>query len=373
MKFTIERQEFAKVLSVVSRITGSRSYGATNAGIIKLKAQNSSVVITASDIDMTIEATVPAMIEKNGISLVPGKALSDIVRVFPEEKINLVSDDDNLQLVGQRSIYDFQTYSGDDMPIRIWPSEKGVQIEVGLLRESIKQVIRAASNDEIRPVLTGVFFEELDNNLRLVATDSYRLALKDIVSVAPFEIGTKALVPARALNELDRVVSNSDESDSVWVYLSDDSARFEINNLVIWTQLINEAFPDYRSLIPTESELKLEVSKEAFLNALKRLRILVRESVSSVRLEPQSSILELSIISPDVGKAKESLDALVEGEEFPVAFNPTYLIEGIEAINEESVIIEIIKSKKPTLIYGKDNTTFKYLVMPVKLNEPQRT
>lgn len=373
MRLSVEKQEFAKLLSHVARVATSKSFGSSNRSIIKLKTQDQSLLVSASDLDMTIEGTIPISLEETGTAVVPARLLVDIVRAFPDEKINLSALGESLRLVGKHVNYELQTYPSELFPARIWPNEKGVKIEAELLRTTISQVIRAASDDEIRPVLTGVFIEERSEGLRLVATDSYRLSLKDITSVNVFQVGTKALVPARALSEADRILASFEDSSEIWINLAEDFARFEAGNIVLWTQLINETFPDYEALIPSDSELSIEIEKENLLSALKRMRILVKDAVSSVKIQPTADGLELSIVSPDIGRAQEILEATVKGEEFPVAFNPSYLIDGIEAVNDDIVVLEVIKSKKPTLIYAKGDSTFKYLLMPVRLNETQRT
>jgi len=207
---------------------------------------------------------------------------------------------------------------------------------------------------------------------RLVATDSYRLALRDVPGTGPLTGGAdQILVPARALTELQRLLPGTGPKDDgeavVGFSVSDLDATFTVGGVRLTTRLLDGRFPDYRQLIPPGYPNQLQVGRDALLDALRRVRLLVRDNTTPVRLLMREGSVELTVVSQEVGHASEDVDATYEGEELTVAFNPTYLIDGVEAVMGDEVVIETVDATKPATVRGPGHDDYRYLLMPVRV------
>ena len=223
--------------------------------------------------------------------------------------------------------------------------------------------------------------------MRLVATDSYRLALRDIDGSEALREGTGILVPARALMELQRLSALSgggkdtgtttesgaeqkpgDSEPTVGLSIGDHEVTFTTGEVKVSTRLLEGTYPDYRQLIPPEYPNRLHVGKDSLLDALRRVRLLVRDNTTPVRLSMRQGGVDLSVVSQEVGDASETVDADFVGEELTIAFNPTYLIDGVEAVAGDEVLLETVDATKPATVRSGDHTNFRYLLMPVRVS-----
>ena len=229
--------------------------------------------------------------------------------------------------------------------------------------DALRQVVRAASTDEARPILTGVMMTAEGDGLRMVATDSYRLAVRDLVGQQVLKADQKVLVPGRALTELQRLVSGGED---VTMRLGDRDATFEVGSTRLTTRLIEGEFPNYRQLIPASHPNTLTVEREPLLEAIRRVKILAKDA-TPVRLQMGGDTLRLTAITQDVGNATEELDAQFKGSELTVAFNPDYLAAGVEACNGTSVTLFTLDALKPAVVRGVGNDDYLYLLMPVRV------
>jgi DNA polymerase III subunit beta len=226
--------------------------------------------------------------------------------------------------------------------------------------------VSAASADDARPILTGVLLAAEEGGLRLVATDSYRLALRDLPGASVLAEGQTVLVPSRALAELARLL---DPKGTLVLHLGEREASFEIGGgeVRLVTRLIEGEFPPYRGLIPSSYPNQLTVGRDPLLDALRRVKLMAREA-TPVRLHLVPDGLELTAITQDVGQAHEELDAKYEGTELTVAFNPEYLLNGVEATPGDEVIIQTLDALKPAVIRSTEGSDFLYLLMPVRVS-----
>jgi DNA polymerase-3 subunit beta len=265
-----------------------------------------------------------------------------------------------------------RTYPVEDFPVLAEPRPDQVTIAAAALAEALRQVVRAASNDDARPLLTGVLMATEAGATRLVATDSYRLALRDLSGTGPLTEGMEQiLVPARALTELQRLLPGATGKDdapaSVGFSVSELDATFSVGGVRLSTRLLDGRFPDYRQLIPPGYPNHLRVGRDALLDALRRVRLLVRDNTTPVRLLMRPGSVELTVVSQEVGHASEDVDAEYEGEELTVAFTPSYLIEGVEAVIGDEVVLETVDATKPATVRAPDHDDYRYLLMPVRV------
>jgi DNA polymerase-3 subunit beta len=265
----------------------------------------------------------------------------------------------------------------DDFPSIPEPADPAVFLPAGSLAAALRQVVRAASNDDARPLLTGVLIAPEGSGVRLVATDSYRLALRDIEGSDPFAGAGQILVPARALVELQRLsalgtgkdaAGDAEGGHTVGLSIGDHDVTFTAGGVKVSTRLLDGTYPDYRQLIPAEYPNRLHVGKDSLLDALRRVRLLVRDNTTPVRLSMRQGGVDLTVVSQEVGDASETVDADFTGEELTIAFNPTYLIDGVEAVSGDEVLVETVDATKPATVRGAEQADFRYLLMPVRVS-----
>ena len=251
----------------------------------------------------------------------------------------------------------------DDFPRIGAPAVNAVKLASSALGEALRQVVRAASSDESRPIITGVLMAAEGGGVRLVATDSYRLAVRDLADAPVLGEDQRVLVPSRALAELARVLSGTDE---VTLRLGEREAAFEAGHVRLTTRLIEGEFPNYRQLIPKNHPNRLVVRRDALLDAVRRVKLLARDA-TPIRLTMTTDRLDLSATTQDIGQATESLDANYNGMELTVAFNPDYLSAGADAVVGDDVVIETLDAMKPALVRNTTDDGFVYLLMPVRV------
>jgi DNA polymerase-3 subunit beta len=250
-----------------------------------------------------------------------------------------------------------------DYPAQVEPDAEPVTLSSEQVSDALRQVVRAASTDDARAVLTGVLIAAEDDGLKMVATDSYRLAVRDLPQSSMLGAGQKVLVPGRALAELQRIVSNGDE---LTVRLGAREAVFEAGETRLTTRLIEGEYPNYRNLLPSSYPNILTVGREALIEALRRVKILAQDS-TPVRLTLGADTLQLTAITQDVGNAHEEIDATYEGAEMTVAFNPDYLASGIDAVEGDEVTLATMDPMKPAVLRGVGHDDYLYLLMPVRV------
>ncbi len=227
-------------------------------------------------------------------------------------------------------------------------------------------MVPGASRDDARPILTGVLLTASAGGLRLVATDSYRLALRDLQGVSMLEEGQKVLVAAKGLGEVQRLLSG--ETGEIEVVLGEREVVFRVGTTEVTTRLIEGEFPNYQQLIPSGYPNRLTVSRDALQAAVNRVRLVGQsKDTAPIRLGMTAEGLELSAIAQDVGEAHESVEAKYEGTDLTVAFNSQFLLDGIDAAASDEVVIESIDPLKPAVMKATDSGDFLYLLMPVRI------
>jgi DNA polymerase-3 subunit beta len=329
--------------------------------------KGNELTVTGTDLDLTVRATIEVIGIDDGEAVVPARLVADAVRHLEPGAVTVDASDEKVEISAARSRYSLRTFPTADFPSLPAPAAASTTVPAGELVEALRQVVRASSSDDARPLLTGVLFTNEDGTLRLVATDSYRLALCDLAGRTGIAGDRDLLVPSRALNELQRVCGSGTEDTEVGVALSDTEVTFSAGDTLISSRLIEGAYPDYRQLIPASYPNRLHLGKESVLAALRRARLLVKDNTTSVRLTMHASGVDLKVVSHDLGDVEETVDGDFTGEELTIAFNPTYLIDGIDAVTGDEVVIETSDSSRPAMVHGSESSAFRYLLMPVRV------
>ncbi len=331
---------------------------------LRLHLRGDELQITGSDLDLTITKTLQVAGADDGVVVLPAKLAVDIVRNLEPGGVELDTTGDRPSIRAGRSEFFLNAIPADEYPTPHEPDGESVTLESGHLAEGLRQVVGAASSDESRPILTGVLLAAEDDGLRLVSTDSYRLAFRDLPGTSLLQQGQQVLVPSRSLQELTRALS---DDDHVTLVLSDQMVSFSVGDLHLSTRLIKGDFPDYQKLIPTDMPNELTVERQTLTDAIRRVRLMAREN-SPIRMTMGPDGLELRAITQDVGEAVEQLDAKYEGAELTVAFNPEYLMDGLEVTGSDEVVLQTRDAQRPAVLRSTDGNDFLYLLMPVRVS-----
>ena len=377
MKFRCERDVLLEALTVAVRAAAGASSSRAALTGAHLYLADETLVVTGSDLDLTLSVTAEVAGEADGAAVTPARLLTDVVRAVPAGSVKFsVTDDGEASIVAGQSEFSIRLIPEEDYPQLAFKDEgsedsasvtfsPAVTFDGLEFRESLSQVVRSASSDDSRPILTGVLMAaEGEGRLRLVSTDSYRLSVRDLEGSSILGEHQRVLVPSRALGELHRLIADSDE---VTLKLAEHYAQFVVGAVQLTTRLIPGDFPNYHGLIPADHPNCLTANREQLLEVVRRVRLLAQDS-TPVRLVMSSENLEVIAITHDVGKANESMDAQYEGEDLTVAFNPGYLIDGIEAATGEEVTLQTADAVKPALLRSVGNESFLYLLMPVRVS-----
>jgi DNA polymerase-3 subunit beta len=228
------------------------------------------------------------------------------------------------------------------------------------------KVVGSASRDETRPVLTGILVSASERELRMVATDSYRLSVKETTLDSPLASPLDVNVPARALQELGRVAGDA-EGQRLNVTVLQNQVVFGLDGVILSSRLIDGAFPNYRQLLPESFEHELRIAGAELTDVVRRISLLAQKN-APLRLAFDPGELTVSAQTPDVGEASESLPVPFQGEPLEIGFNPDFLRDGLEAVAEGDLVLKLISPLRPGLIEAGDGSGFQYLIMPIRLN-----
>ncbi len=363
MKFRCERDVLVEALGTSSRAVSGRG-GLPGLSGVRAELVGDQLELTGSDLDLTIKVKVTVSGESDGVAVIPARLASDIVRALEPGAVSLSAEGDELSIAAGRSDFSIRLIAGDDFPQIAGLPEESVSLPAAELTEALKQVVPAASGDDSRPILTGVLLAAEAGGLRLVATDSYRLSMRDLPGTSILGEGQSVLIPSRALNELNRILGGGDD---VSLKLGEREASFEVGPVQLITRLIEGDFPNYRGLIPDSHPNVLTLQRSELLDALRRVKLLAREA-TPVRLEMSSEGLELVAVTQDVGTAREQIEGSYDGTPLTVAFNPQYLLEGAEVAASDEITLSTIDELKPALVRMKGVEEFLYLLMPVRVS-----
>jgi len=367
VKFRCERDVLADALATCSRAVGSRGSSLPVLAGIQLQLAGDTLTLTGTDLELTITIDVEVAGNEDGTVVIPARLLSDIVRSLPPGALTIEGHDDVAEIAAARSQFSLRLIPAEEFPRPTPPSGEAVVIPGKEFAQALRQVVPAASGDDSRPILTGVLLAAEGEGVRLVATDSYRLSLRDLPGTAVLAEGQHVLLPSRALGELARLLSSGQAGDEVALRLGERDASFEVDRARLTTRVIEGEFPNYGGLIPRSHPNRLYVSRELLLEAVRRVRLLARES-TPVRLVMSGDGLDLMAVTQDVGQAHESLDARYEGTELTVAFNPEYLLDGLDATPGDEVVLNTLDGRNPAVLRGVNNDDFLYLLMPVRVS-----
>ena len=369
MNLTISKEQIISGLQSVQNVVSARTTLPILSNVL-LRAEGERLEFTATDLDVTVSCGVEAKVKKPGASTVPVKKLFGIVRELNGLELDFETDEKNVSTIRSGpSFYRINGLGADEFPpLAKFKEDKKVKIAQEAVKMMLKKTSFAISTDESRYVLNGIFISLKDHKLTMVATDGRRLAMVD----EEVEISEKSqgdfIVPAKAVGELNRLLQDKGE---VEIKFSENQASFTLkdekgSSVIITTKLIEGNYPNYRQVIPGEAKERVALMREELLHALRRAEIMTSEKANSVKMSFSKNKLEITANSPEVGEAKESLAINYKGKDLAIAFNPKYLLDPLNALDNDEVFFELIDELSPGVL--KINGPFLYVVMPMRLS-----
>ncbi len=363
MRITCSRDELVAKVGVVSRAVSTRGTVQVLSGIL-VSADGGALSLAATDMELSLRTTLEAEVDGDGAVVIPGKLLTDLARLLPENEVTIEyrPEEGVAQIASGSASYRLHTYAAEDFP-RLPPVDAQLHaIDRDALLETVDRVARSASRDESRPVLTGILVRFEAGKLVMVATDSYRLSVKEteLDATAP---ELEAIIPARALQELTRLGAAA--GDTVELGVHENHVVFGVGDAWLTTRRIDGQFPNYRQLMPESFDVELTISRSELYDVVRRIAVLAQRN-SPLRLHLAEGELTVSAQTQDVGEAKESLPVGYSGEEFLIGFNAEFLRDGVDSIKGDDVLVKLINPLRPALLVDPAGD-FTYLIMPIRL------
>ena len=368
MKLTTRRDTLFHQLQTVTRAASTRSAVQALSGV-QLQATSDGIELRATDMEIGLRVPLEGEVVREGAVVLPARLLVDVVRALPADELTLElrAAEQDVELNSGSATFHIRTLRLEDFPPLPEPGgDDQLDVPGPALVETVLKVARAASRDETRPVLTGILVSATEQELRMAATDSYRLAVKDTALEAPLSRSFEANVPARALQELTRIVQH-EGADRIGVSLRSNQVVFEAASVVLSSRLIDGQFPNVRTLLPEAYEHELQLAGSEIADVVRRISLLAQKN-APLRLSFAEGELTVSARTPDVGEARESVPVPFQGEPLEIGFNPEFLRDGLEALEGGDLVLKLISPLRPGLIEAADGSGFVYLLMPIRLN-----
>lgn len=377
MKVTVKQQQLAHCVSMVSRAVSPRSTLPVLSNIL-VKTDDGRLRLSATNLELGITCWIGARIESEGAITVPARTFTDLVSNLPADQVVLTLDNSTQTLnvlCGSTSETNIKGIDAEEFPPIPEPNlEEGVPLNIINFKEMVQQVAFAASTDEARPVLTGVLLKLDENHITMAATDGFRISIREDDIPTPVSQPMEAIIPARALTELARIIGSSEEPLIMTFPPDRGQVIFHVDDLELASQLIEGSFPDYRAIIPQNFKTHTLLSTAGLLKACKQAEIIAREGTNVARLniipetdEASPGTLEISAQSEQTGTSEVLVDASVDGVPLLVAFNVRFLREVLEVIKADNVWLETNAANTPGLMHPQGDDHFKHIIMPMHI------
>ncbi len=369
MKLTISKDEILNGLQAVQNIVSTRTTLPILANVL-LRAESGRLDLTATDLDVTISSGARAEVQRPGAVTVPVKKIFGIIRELAGSELELEVDEKNACSIRSGPSY----YKVNGLPAEEFPplpqfaEKKRISIDQEKFKAMLRKTGFAISTDETRFVLNGIYMSLKEQKITMVATDGRRLALVEEDVELTEESQGEFIVPTKAINELSRLLQTKGTTE---VKFTDNQVAFTLKSeggldVLIMSKLVEGNYPNYRQVIPGEAKERVTIVREELLQALRRAEIMTSEKSNSVKLSFTKNNLAITANTPDVGEGKETLAVNYKGRDMAIAFNPTYLMDPLKAVDNDEIFIELIDELSPGVV--KINGPFLYVLMPMRMS-----
>jgi DNA polymerase III subunit beta len=364
MKFRIRKDAFLEGLQQVQNVVGSRAALPILSNVL-IEAADGELRLSTTDLDLSVNARVECEVTEAGVTTLPVRRLTSIVKELPADEIMVTVKDNVAQLICGNSKFKLLGRNPEEFPP---PTSFGDVQEFTfpqkVLKEGLKKVSYSISTDEMRFVLNGVYTVFKDNQLTLVATDGRRLAMTDAEIEMPEGQDLAVIIPTRCINMLQSLLTF--EGD-VKVRVGQKLVAFELNKNLITSKLIEGNYPNYRQVIPGPANYRVTLEREVMLKCLQRISLLAQDKSTSIRLNFSTDQVEIMANAVDIGEAYESLSVKYTGPDMSIAFNPDFLIAPFRNLDLDELYLDLIDEQSPGVI--KINTPFLYVLMPMRVSQ----
>ncbi len=366
MKITATKENLLTGVSAVQKAVSSKTTMPILA-CLRLEARGSYLYFTATDLEMAIQCHVPVELVTEGIAVVPARHFSEIVRKLPDTEIEIKMGKDNELLISyEESELSIKTQPADEFPnMPEISAYKEIKVKGGVLRQMIRQTIFAAGTDEGRPLFTGVLFEYDNVNIRLIATDTHRLALRQGSMENTAEGANSCIIPAKILAELGRLIRDEEEICNICITKNLISCKIE--NILIVSRLLEGQFPNYKQVIPNKYNMRLCVANKKLQEAVERIALFatVNDTSNTVNLKTEDTKMTISSKS-EIGHGYEQLSIESEGEDIDISFNARYLLDAFKVMDAETISLEFNGPLSPCILRPLSSDNYICLLLPVR-------
>ncbi len=366
MQFECTRNDLLDLVQIVQKAVSTRSTLPILTGIL-FNIEDNKLFLNSTDLEMSIKCECEVNAQSPGSVVIPARLIGDVLRNLPEAVIKFNSDVSNnqIQLECEKSKFNIKVLPPQDFPkLPELNTNKSFIIDAQVFISAVKQIIKAVSRDETRPILTGILFNIVKDKLKIVATDSYRLAIKEITIKNAGEDRIKIVVPARVLDEIIKIVPLGEKELTITV--SENQTAFSFGKITLISRLIEGEFPKYQQLLPESYQAQLQLNKDTLIGVVKRVSLMALNN-SPIKINIADKKMKVSSQTPEVGEAVEELDIKEDIEAITIAFNAQYLLDGLLSVKENELVLEIIGPLNPALIRAPEEEDFLYLIMPVRV------
>jgi DNA polymerase-3 subunit beta len=367
MRIITTKQALVEGLGIANKAVSSRSSIQVLSGVL-IDAREDGITLSATDMEISIKAPIAGRVEQPGSLVVPARIATEIARSLPIGDVVLEqrAGETQMEIRAGESVFTLHSLPAVDFPqLPVFRGE-GFTVDKPAFIETVDRVAPSASRDETRPVLTGVLIRFDRNKVQMVATDSYRLSVKETPVESSVSGEVEVIVPARTLLELSRIAGSTSDTSLV-IEPTENQVLFKVGGISLISRLIDGQFPNFRQLIPETFDYEVAVDHDELLEAVRRIGLLAQKS-APLRLRFGDNTLTISAESQDVGKALEAIPIQYSGDTLEIGFNPEFLEAGVAAVRESPVYLRFISPLRPGLVKGSGDD-FLYLVMPIRLND----
>ncbi len=363
MRIQVEQKKLSKAVNIVQKGISSKTTLPILDGIL-IETKDNSIKLTGTDLDIGIETHVEANIIEKGSIVINSKLFGEIVRKLPNTPVDIEVKENNMNIVCEKTEYNLIGNPANEYPeLPTLINQLTFNMPKDLFKDAVQKTVFATTQDETRPILTGVLLEIMNNRASFVALDGYRLALKSVNVDCPEDV--KIVIPSRTLNELTKILE--DDEEDLKITLAPGHIIFDVGETLVFSRLLEGQFLNYRDIIRDEHNTKVNVNRKNLQDGLERASLLAKEEKANL---VKLNIGENKIIiksNSEIGNAHEEVFIDLEGKDLDIAFNSRYILDGIKAINSENVELFFMSSLNPCIIRPSNDESYIYLVLPVRL------
>lgn len=367
MKFYCNQNLLSRALNTVSKAVTIRTTIPILKGIL-IKAENGRVTFAASDMEISIEKTIDAVVEEEGSLVISAKIFSDIIRKLPNETITISTVDDSRMMIKTTSSeFNLNYQSSDEYPSlsKMEDTDRVLSFDKEIFKNMIRSTYFSASSDESKGVIVGVLFEMEESNFNMVALDGFRMAISREKMVN--EKTGNIIVPGKTLGEILKILSESDDEEDVEIRLGDKKAEVLIRDTRISVRLLDGEFIRYKDILPKECTSKVVVNRNDLMVSIERASLLAKEGKNNlIRCRFQENLLTITSRSEE-GDVREEIFVEKSGDDLEIGFNSKYLLDALKAISDDEVVLELKTAVTPCIIKPVEGNSYEYLILPVRI------